>query len=382
MKPSTSKTAFVYSDAFALFDYGSRHPLRTERLKLTHDLIRSYGLLEPEVTRHVSPGPVGDRDLLRFHESDYLDVLKKSNSGTPPVGAGSYGIGPGDNPGFPGLLDWSRLVAGGSLIGADLVDRGEVDIAFSIAGGLHHAGPRRASGFCYINDPVLAILRLVGRGRRVLYLDIDAHHGDGVEAAFYESRQVLTVSFHETGRSLFPGTGFETDTGSGPGRGYAVNIPLPAYTGDEGFLHAFREIVPACVERFRPEMLVTQLGVDTFAADPLAHLEYTTSGFEEAVRVIRDLKVPWLALGGGGYNVGNVARAWTLAWAVMNHVEPPDDIPAAFAEANDADILGCPTLRDPPHAEEQGPGRGLVEKEVKRVIDYVKKNVLPLIHVP
>jgi acetoin utilization protein AcuC len=219
------KTVFVYTGEFAKFDYGASHPLKPFRLKLTRDLIEACGLLGPDDPRLIIPAAATDADLLAFHTADYIEALKTADAGKYFPGASAYGLSPGDNPVFPGLFQWSRMVTGASLLAADIVDSGRADIAFSIAGGLHHALAGQASGFCYINDAVLAILSLARRGRRVAYIDIDAHHGDGVQEAFYSTDRVLTISLHETGGALFPGTGFEREMGAGTGRGYSVNIP-------------------------------------------------------------------------------------------------------------------------------------------------------------
>ena len=342
------KTAFLYSDDFSRVSYGSTHPLKPVRLQLTYELIKACGLLAPDDPRLIVPAPAKREDLLAFHAPEYLDMLAASNSGKAVPGSPAYGLGYGDNPVFPGLFDWSLLVAGASLRAADLVDSGEAGIAFNISGGLHHALANRASGFCYINDPVLAIMLLLRRGRRVAYIDIDAHHGDGVQAAFYDSDSVLTISLHETGRALFPGTGFEQETGEGAGKGYSVNVPLPPEAGDELFVHAFTRVVPQRIERFRPDIIVSQLGVDTFWSDPLAHLNVTTEGFCTMVGMIRSLAPKWVALGGGGYDMANVARAWTLAWAIMNDVAAPDEIPSSFLQQFPGAGFRNRRLRDAP----------------------------------
>jgi len=270
------KTAFLYSDDFTGFDYGSDHPLKIVRLKLTRDLIDSLGLLSSEQTKIVVPQPAAEKDLLLFHHADYIEMLKAVNTGRSMPGAAYFGLGPGDNPVFKGLFDWSRLVAGASLQAALMVESGEVDIAFNISGGLHHALAARASGFCYVNDPVMAIMALLRKGRKVAYVDIDAHHGDGVQEAFYGTNRVLTISLHESGRTLFPGTGFEGEIGEGEGRGFSLNVPLPSYSDDELFLLAFDRIVPEAIGTFRPDVVVSQLGVDSLRSDPLTHLNYTT----------------------------------------------------------------------------------------------------------
>lgn len=369
------KTAFLYTDKFSHFDYGSSHPLKPFRLKLTYDLIKACGLLDPEDTRQVAPSVASIDALLTFHTKDYISMLMASNSGEPAPGAEAYGLGQGDNPVFPGLFDWSCLIAGASLKAAELVDSGEAEIAFNISGGLHHAMADHASGFCYINDPVLAIKFLVSRGRRVAYIDIDAHHGDGVQEAFYNSDKVLTISLHETGAALFPGSGFEHEIGSGAGKGYSVNVPLPPEADDELFVRAFTEVVPPLVDAFRPDIVVSQLGVDTFRSDPLAHLNITTNGFCRVVTMIKSMASKWVALGGGSYDIANVARAWTLAWAIMNDTDAPAEIPDFFLhQYPDAGFVGR-KLRDEPF-DIEGRKKAEMRKEVDKVIDYIKEQVI------
>jgi len=226
---------------------------------------------------------------------------------------------------------------------------------------LHHAMRSKASGFCYINDPAVAINFLLKQGKRVAYVDIDAHHGDGVQAAFYDTDKVLTISLHESGEFLFPGTGFPEDSGAGQGRGYSINLPFPPDTGDELFTRGFEEIAPSFIQAYKPDILVTQLGVDTFASDPITHLRLTTNGFETMVKRFRSFGLPWVALGGGGYDPDNVKRAWTLAWAIMNRVEDRENLIE---------------LRDKPLKEKTTNAQ---RKSVEEAIMYLKKEVLPLV---
>jgi acetoin utilization protein AcuC len=369
------KTAFIYSDEFAKFDYGSSHPLKPFRLKLTYELIKACQLLAPSDPRLIEPPAAGAEDLETFHTREYIGILQASNSGRYLADAEAFGLGPGDNPVFPGMFDWSRLIAGASLKAAELVESGEADIAFNISGGLHHAMAGLASGFCYINDPVLAIQFLVSRGRRVAYIDIDAHHGDGVQQAFYGTDRVLTISLHETGQMLFPGSGFEHETGEGAGKGYSVNVPLPPESDDELFVHAFTEVVPPLVDAFNPDIVVSQLGVDSFRSDPLAHLNVTTNGFSEMVTMIKTMAPKWVALGGGGYDIANVARAWTLAWAIMNDRNAPDAIPEAFLRQYSGAGFVSKDLRDEPFIIE-GKRKEQMRREVDRVITYIKEHAL------
>ena len=325
------KTALIHSDAYTRFDYGPEHPLRMERLGLTFALMEALGLTTLPDARVVAPRPAPDAILARFHTAEYLDVLRGASAGRPGPEAIHHGLGPGDNPIWPGCYEASALACGGSIQAADLVASGAVERAFAFAGGLHHAMPDRASGFCYLNDAVLAILHLRDRGLRVCYVDIDAHHGDGVQAAFYDSADVLTISTHERGDRLFPGTGAVDELGVGPGRGYSVNLPLQPYTDDAVYLPAFEAVVPPLVEAFRPDVLVAQLGIDGHRTDPLTHLAFSVDGFTQAVRRLVALAPRLVALGGGGYDLANVARAWAVAWALMNDVPSlPDRLPEAF----------------------------------------------------
>lgn len=319
-------TAFVYSDKFADFSYGTGHPMRPLRLKLTRDTIKQAGLLDLPGAKLVEARKAADDEILAFHTPAYLSALKEADSGETPAGAGVHGLGQGDNPVFSGVFEWSSYSTGASVQAAELVGSGAATAAFNIAGGLHHAMADRASGFCYINDPVVAIKSLEATGKRVVYIDIDAHHGDGVEAAFYDTDRVLTISIHESGRWLFPGTGFTRDLGEGAGRGFAVNLPVMPGADDRLFTKGFDEIVPPFIEAFAPDIMVTQLGVDTFKSDPITHLCLTTSGFEHMLRAFRSFSLPWVALGGGGYDMDNVRRAWAIAWAVMNGAPVPADL--------------------------------------------------------
>ncbi len=342
------KTALIHSDAYGRFDYGPSHPLRMERLGLTFALMEAFGLTALAQTRVLAPPPASDAVLRGFHTAEYLDALRAASAGLDVPGSTRYGLGPGDNPVWPGCYEASALACGGSIRAAELVAAGEVERAFAFAGGLHHAMPDRASGFCYLNDAVLAILALRARGLRVCYIDIDAHHGDGVQYAFYESAEVLTISTHERGDRLFPGTGFVEEIGKGPGRGYAVNLPLQPYTDDAVYLEAFDAVVPPLVRAFRPDIVVVQLGIDSHRTDPLTHLALSVDGFADAVGRILRLAPRLLALGGGGYDLSNVARAWTVAWALMNDVALPDELPGAFVTAAARHLRGHARLWDRP----------------------------------
>jgi len=371
-------TAFIYTDSYLHYDYGPNHPLRIIRLKLTYELIHTYGLLDLSSVQFIPTVKADEEDLALFHSKEYLNILKQANEGYLRGDVYSYGLGPGDNPIFPGLFDWSLWVTGATLQAVDFVGSGKGDVAFNIAGGLHHAMRSRASGFCYINDPVIGILKLLSQGMRVAYIDIDAHHGDGVQKAFYQTDKVLTISLHESGYTLFPGTGFEYEIGEGKGEGYSVNLPFPPYTDDEVYLWAFEAIVPMFIQAFQPDVVVSQLGVDTFYDDPLTNLHLSILGFEKIVRLIKKLAPRWVALGGGGYNISNVARAWALAWAIMNGTELNDQLPESYLKkATDAGVHEK-KLRNGLSQSLHGQRKN-IRTEVERVVDYLKKTVFPKI---
>jgi acetoin utilization protein AcuC len=370
------KPAFVFTEKMLEYDYGFQHPLQVSRLRLARDLIRAYGMLDDKQVLLGEPQRADKKDLLRFHTEKYLGILEKANAGVKFRGLEFYGIGTGDNPVFQGLYDWSCLVVGASLHAAHLVADETANVAFSIGGGLHHARKDRAAGFCYVNDPVLVIMYLVDRGHRVAYVDVDAHHGDGVQWAFYDTDQVLTISLHQDGRTLFPGTGGVEEMGRDAGRGYSVNVPLWPGTDDWLYLRAFDEVVEPLVLTFRPDVIVTQLGVDTFHGDPLASLDLTTQGFVRIVERLKRLCPRWVALGGGGYELLNVARAWTLAWGVMIDRVPEDRIPSDFLETMRQYGYQRDTLRD----EYFWPTlrREAAEEALDTVLRRIRQTILPL----
>jgi acetoin utilization protein AcuC len=375
------KEVLVFSKRFDRHSYGPNHPLKVERLRITMDLIEAYGLFDPPESPWVEAREADEQDVRLVHAPEYLDVLRQANTGQAPAQSGQYGLGSGDNPVFSGLYDWSLLVTGATLECIRQVRYENRRIAFNIAGGLHHAQPARSSGFCYLNDPAIGIARMIQDGLRVVYLDLDVHHGDGVEAIFYNTDQVLTISIHQHGHTLFPGTGFPEEMGQGPGRGFAVNVPLAPGTDDDLYFWVFKETVPALVSAFDPDVLVTQLGVDTFTTDPLASLNLTTEGFCKLIREIKSWGLPWVALGGGGYNIMNVARAWTSAWAIMKGVELSDDLPGDFVSKH-RHLLGK-NLK----LSEQAPLMNSVSRETaqrtRQLADsgvaWIKEHIFPLV---
>jgi acetoin utilization protein AcuC len=373
------KTAFIYSPRFADYEYGEEHPLQPERARETVELCRKLGLLDKPWINMFEPQPAARQKLALFHDWDYLAALEEANDGVFKEKMIEFGLGTVDCPVFRGVYEYSVLVTGGTLLAAKLVEEGRHDLAFNIAGGFHHAQRANAEGFCYINDIVIAVQDLLRRGHRIAYVDIDAHHGDGVQSAFYEDDRVLAISLHESGNTLFPWSGFETEIGLGAGKGYNINVPLPPQTDDEAFLLAFEEIVPAAVRAFEPDIVFALLGADTLSADALSHLSLTNNGYAEAVKAIEAISPKCVALGGGGYHMKSVTRAWALAWSVMNGIEPQDNYVGTIGGM----MLGTEYvegggLRDR-HVYTTGPTKEDIETEIQRVTKYIKETAFPLI---
>ena len=340
------RAAFVYADLLSRHRLSETHPLKPVRLRYTYDLLQSYGAFDAPNTMLVRPRPATEEEILRFHTRPYLEAVQGLGRADGSVNAAEFNFGPADNPAYEGMYEAAGWSTGASIKAAEFLADGEADAALSISGGLHHAMPGYASGFCVFNDPVLAIKELLRREMRVAYVDIDCHHGDGVQHAFYDTDAVLTISLHESGAFLFPGTGFTQETGTGAGRGYSVNVPLYPYTTDEVYLWAFREVVPPLLQAFGPDALVTQLGIDSHFRDPITHLALTVQGFGEAVSEFHRLEPRWLALGGGGYDLQAVARAWALAFGIMSGLELPDAIPPSYGREHGVSTL--PDSEEPP----------------------------------
>jgi len=328
-------TVVVWDEALLGYDMGD-HPLDPVRVELTMALARDLGVLDRPGVRVVRPEPADDAALLRVHRADYLDAVRAAPHD--PFFSG-YGFGTPDNPVFDGMHDASALVVGATIAAADAVWSGAARRAVNVAGGLHHAMPGRAAGFCVYNDPAAAIARVLeGGAERVAYIDIDVHHGDGVQAIFYDDPRVLTVSLHESPLTLFPGTGFPSETGGPGAEGSAVNIALPPGTGDRGWLRAFHAVVPSVVRAFRPQILFSQCGADSHRLDPLADLRLSVDGQRAAQIAMRDLadelcEGRWVATGGGGYALVEVVpRAWThlLATATGDPLDPLTPTPPGW----------------------------------------------------
>ncbi|MFN2594620.1 MAG: acetoin utilization protein AcuC [Actinomycetota bacterium] len=358
----------VVDDIAKAYDFGSSHPLRPERVLLTYERIRDLGLIGP-FAKEIPSQPASDDEIRAVHDPDFVRTVKEIDSGALPESAGyEFGLGTPDDPIFDNMHRASAAVCGASVAAARAVVDGGFEHAFNPAGGLHHARRREASGFCIYNDPAVAIAKILELRPewRVLYLDVDVHHGDGVQWIFFDEARVLTVSLHESGQYLYPGTGSEDEVGTGDAHGTAANFPLMPYTGNDDYLYALTTALPALAEAFRPDAIVTQLGADTHWGDPLASLGLTMSAYPRMASTIAAVASEhcqnrWIATGGGGYQATTVVPlVWTIHFAQM--CERPDLIPDEWLEDKAPEEVSRP-YRD----------------HVKRTVDAVLSVCLPLL---
>ena len=368
------KSAFIYSHDLSKHILRNDHPMKPYRLKYTYELLNAYGAFNETSSLLLPPRNATTEELELLHTQEYISAVKDLSMNKNSYIANKFGFNSsGDNPIYERMYDAALLSTGSTMLAAQLIAENQVDRAFNISGGLHHAAPDHASGFCIFNDPALAVQFLLNSGKRVAYIDIDAHHGDGVQNAFYDNDRVLTISMHESGQYLFPGTGFVNESGLPPAVGYAINIPLFPYTGDDVYVETFKSLVSPLVRAFRPDVLITQLGIDSYHTDPLTHLQLTTRGFLEVIQLFSEMQLPWLALGGGGYDVGAVARCWSLAYGQMIGLTLPMDIPTDLVQ-----LTGSDQLRDsivpivPPDIQQE------CKKTAELTVDSIKANIFPV----
>lgn len=332
------RAAIVDHPDFQLYDFGAYHPLRPERVAAGLELLETAGLWDRQ-SELLVPDVAPVEDIALVHSHAFIRAVDEAGSGGFPAGELSrYGLSSADNPPFPDMHYAAALVAGGTTLGMVRILSGQLDHAFNPAGGLHHAQRERASGFCIYNDPaVAAAVAARDFGARTFYIDLDCHHGDGVQWIFYDDPRVFTLSFHETGKYLFPGTGDVRECGEGTGLGHCVNVPFAPYTQDSSWQEALRMLIRPLVERFAPDVLITNHGCDTHIWDPLTHLALTTDSFVVQARLMHELAHEfcggrWLAVGSGGYDWRRVVpRSWSILWAEMTCRRLPVDIPQSWA---------------------------------------------------
>lgn len=375
----------------AAYDFGEAHPMRPFRVRLTLRLAEQLGILHRNGWRHITSEPAAMSDLLSVHGDTYVTLVRNA-SRLPDTMRAAAGLGTEDTPVFDGMHEAAAAIAGGTLAACTAVSRGDSLHAANLTGGLHHAMRDHASGFCVYNDPPIGIASLLRAGhRRVAYVDLDAHHGDGVEAAFASDPRVLTISIHQDGRTLFPGTGRPEDIGAVGAEGTAVNIALPPTTDDIGWLRALTAVVPILIHEFAPEVLVTQCGCDGHRRDPLTDLEITTEGFTAAYNLMHQLAHEvcdgrWVVLGGGGYDAGSaVPRSWTQLLAVMSggHLPATTEVPDTWRDEARRFSTAEPPVRlgdtdAPPVWVPWDAGEGDPDDPLDRSIAATRRAVLPL----
>jgi acetoin utilization protein AcuC len=378
----------VWDPGVALYRFRPDHPFNPRRLELTVSLIEAMGLLDRPGVAMVAPRHATRAELELVHAPEYVDAVERLSGDAPRDEAANWGLGTDDTPVFPGMHEITSLVVGATLVAAEEVMEGRARRSFSIAGGLHHAHRDRASGFCVYSDVGAAIAWIRREyGARVLYLDYDAHHGDGPQGIFYADPEVLTLSIHESGRYLFPGTGFVDELGEGEGYGYSLNVPLDAFTEDESWLNVHEKLIPEVMEAFRPDVVVLQNGCDGHTLDPLTHLRATTRLYEETVRIVcetadRVCGGRVVATGGGGYAIWQVVpRAWTLVWAGLAGIDASDTVPLEWIhrwQGESPDLLST-RLRDAEGEYPPVPRRAEVEATNRRTLEALRRQALPLI---
>lgn len=370
------RAVFVHSEGLEHDGYPPDCPFSSQRAGLTRRRLLSMGLLAGSDRGEVAPRSLTRAELETFHVPSYLDAIRRAQEGNLDVEALHMGLGSPDCPVFRGMLEYASLASGASVVGAECLLQGEAMAAFNPSGGYHHAWPDHASGFCYVNDIVLACMTLTNAGKKVAFVDLDVHHSDGVQGAFYDRPDVLVISMHESGRTLFPGSGFEDEIGTGKGRGYTVNVPLPVGTYDGIYERTFDEIVLPLLHAYRPDCIVMEMGMDTLAGDPLAHLHLTNNAPADCLSKVMRLNKPILVTGGGGYHVENTVRGWALVWSVLCG-DSFDDLTAGLGGVMLANSEWAGGMRDRTLISDAG-RRSVVDAEIAATVRKIEELVFPI----
>jgi len=379
MKESSRGKAFIHCPELERYPYPDSCPFKTCRAGRVRTMLNSMGLLTGGDKIEMAPQVAGFDELAAFHTKEYLDALQRAGDGEYEYEMLMMNLGTDDCPVFHGMYDYAALAAGATITGARLIADGKARIAFNPSGGYHHAFEDHAGGFCYVNDIVLGCMALTDAGKRVLFLDIDVHHTDGVQAAFYDRNDVMTISMHQDGRTLFPGTGYVDEIGTGDGKGYAVNLPMPPGTYDDIYLKAFGAVVIPLIRAYNPDVIVLEAGADTLQGDPLAGLSLTNNVFVDVINNLLAFDKPILATGGGGYNVDNAVRAWALVWTALCGEQMGHDMTAGMGGVmlENMDWAGGAGLRDrvlvPSKEQKEN-----VDPIVNQIIEQTKQLVFPI----
>lgn len=369
-----TRAYFVHSEEIERYHYPPECPFKTERAAQTRSVLSSMGY---PLGVALPPPPAPVEALLHYHSQRYLEVLEAASGGELEAEGLFMGLATPETPVFTDLYPYARMAVGGSLAAAERVLDGSADVVFNPSGGLHHALSEKAGGFCYLNDIVLACRHLADAGARVACVDLDAHHGNGQQDAFFDTDAVLAISTHEDGRTLYPWGGFVEETGSGSGTGYTVNVPLPAGTDDECFVHAFNAVVPPLLQAYAPDVIVLEIGMDILATDPLTHLSMTNNMLTEVLPAITGMGVPILATGGGGYQPDNTARGWALAWTVLCDIDTETDMYVGMGGTflgSSEWSAGLRDMRSYQHVSE----KKAILASIDRTVEYLREHVFPV----
>jgi acetoin utilization protein AcuC len=366
----------IHCDELEKFSYPPTCPFNITRARKVKELLLSLGMYTDDDAVEVAPVAASREILEKIHSAAYLDELKRAGEGQFDPEMLHMGLGSGDCPVFEGMYDYAVLASGGTVVGAQMILDGKADVAFNPSGGFHHAHHGSAAGFCYINDVAMGCQTLTDGGKRVLFLDVDVHHTDGVQEAFYDRSDVLTISLHQDGHTIFPGTGFPRDIGEGEGKGFSVNAPLPIGTYDDAYMKVIRSVVMPLIHSFAPDVIVLELGADGLAGDPLAGFNLSNNVYGDIIAQIQAFGKPILAVGGGGYNVENTVRAWSLCWtALCGKDNPHECMGLGGVMMESTEWHGG--LRDrelyPDQATKQA-----VDPQIDKVIEEVKSNIFPI----
>ena len=377
--PKDHRLAFLYATEIESLSYPPDCPFKTQRATLARSKMASFGLLGAPNCQEIAARRATLAELRQIHSAHYLEELQRAATGDLTAVGFGMGLGGPDTPVFKDMFEYGTWACGAGIVAGDLLISGAADIVFNLLGGFHHAMPAHASGFCYLNDIALTCDALTRAGKRLLYLDVDAHHGDGVQEIFYERNDVFTISMHESGKTLFPWGGFENEIGRGPGLGFNANIPLPAGAYDAAFLSAFERVVLPLIGAYCPDIIVLELGMDTLAGDPLTHLQMTNNIVVEVLNQLLDFQRPLLVVGGGGYHVENTVRAWTLAWRTCLGDEDEEAASMGLGGVMLGSSEWAGGLRDRhlPIAAEQ---HAAIDSELQQTLERLITNIFPYHH--
>ncbi len=369
----------IYSGRFNDYTYGKRHPFRPERARETMNLITEEGFLGEPWMRVEEPHLIPKERLIESHDPAFINALEKANDGQWKEEYLQFGLGGDDTPVFEGMFDYILLYTSATLTGVNQIIKEDANVVFNLLGGFHHASRNHAEGFCYVNDIIIAIDTLLAHGLRVACIDIDAHHGNGVQDAYYKDDRVLTISLHETGKTLYPWSGFENEIGEGPGEGFNINVPLPSGTDDEAFEWCFDSLITYAVKRFAPNVVVVVAGADTHKNDPLTNLNLTNNGMMEAIRKIRDYCPHMLMLTAGGYDLRTTTKAWCRMWAAANRIDAlPDYLLTIGGHFMGEEGLPGAQMVDRAYRV-SGKEKIEILEELERVVKYHEEHTIPII---